>query len=162
MLKTTTAALGMIVGFAVLPTIAAADAHTDLSSDGVNGLVVTVTGLKRTTVGLELRAMLENTSDEEIDSNGLLTGREIGTLDDRFNSTAVYGLSLVDAEAQLRASPLFTAEGACLCTADLDDIAPGGTAPIYAIFPDAETDSMVFNLLIPAANPINDIPLDDG
>jgi hypothetical protein len=128
-------------------------ATTDGEQSGVR---LEVTELKRTSGGtVMLKFTMINEADEEIGFGSHRFG--VGNINSDYQS--VGAVHLIDAGNKKKYLVIRDSGGECLCSRDVEDIAPGSRAPLWARFPAPPEDVDKISVVVPHFIPLDDVPI---
>jgi len=135
-------------------TVAAAAPDGIASSDGdKTGTKVVVTSLARGSDSVTLKMSLVNNSDTP-----LPTG-------DRFNAApyrgwrTMSGVHLIDTVSKKKYFPLSDTDNNCICSQDVDDVAPNSQTEIWVKFPAPPPSVTKIGIEVPHFIPLDGVPI---
>ncbi|MFY9531457.1 MAG: hypothetical protein WAR24_21340, partial [Candidatus Acidiferrales bacterium] len=113
------------------------------------GLTLTIQELKRSSNALTLKFVLQS-------KNGMAFGYEFGEGDKEFGNIA--GIHLIDAANKKKYFVVRDADGACVCSSNIANIAAGSQSVLWAKFPAPPDDVQKITVEVPHFPPFEDVP----
>jgi hypothetical protein len=114
------------------------------------GLTLTVQELKRSSNALTLKFVLQS-------KGGMAFGYDFGEGTQEFGNVA--GIHLIDAANKKKYFVVRDADGSCVCSQHIANIAAGSQAVLWAKFPAPPDDVQKITVEIPHFPPIEDVPI---
>jgi hypothetical protein len=116
------------------------------------GATVTVTALQRGPNTLTLKFVIANGANDNFGFGG-----KFGEANSDYNSIA--GVHLLDGTAKKKYFVQRDADGACLCSRNIEGIPPHGQSTLWAKFPAPPDDVQKITVEIPHFIPMEDVPI---
>jgi hypothetical protein len=114
------------------------------------GLTLTIQELKRSSNALTLKFVLQS-------KNGMAFGYEFGEGDKEFGNIA--GIHLIDAANKKKYFVVRDADGTCVCSHNIANIAAGSQSVLWAKFPAPPDDVQKITVEVPHFPPFEDVPI---
>jgi hypothetical protein len=114
------------------------------------GLTLTVQELKRSSNALTLKFVLQS-------KGGMAFGYDFGEGGKEFGS--IGGIHLIDAANKKKYFVVRDADGSCVCSRDIANIAAGSQSVLWAKFPAPPDDVQKITVEVPHFPPIEDVPI---
>jgi hypothetical protein len=128
-----------------------------ITADGdTPGVTATLKELKRGSGGtLSLKLVITNAS-----AKALGAGYNYGDPDHHIGDFSSFGgVQLIDPVGKKKYFVARDAEGHCVCSRDVKDIAPGASVNVWAKFPAPPDDVQKISVVIPHFSPMDDAPI---
>ena len=114
------------------------------------GITVTIQELKRTTNALTLKFVLANKSNQSFATYYYMHETQAHSVD---------GVHLIDPAGKKKYFVVRDSDGACVCSREIQAIAPGAQSVLWAKFPAPPDDVQKITVEIPHFPPFEDVPV---
>jgi hypothetical protein len=114
------------------------------------GVTVTIQELKRSANALTLRFVMANTSNQSFATYYALFEKQAHSVD---------GIHLIDPVGKKKYFVVRDSDGACVCSREVQAIAPGSQSVLWAKFPAPPDDVQKITVEIPHFPPFEDVPV---
>jgi hypothetical protein len=114
------------------------------------GITVAVQELKRSSNTLTLKFTVANQSNRAFPAYYQFHEKEAHSVD---------GIHLIDPVGKKKYFVVRDSDGACLCSREIQEVAPGGQSVLWAKFPSPPDDVQKMTVEIPHFPPLEDVPV---
>jgi hypothetical protein len=155
-IPTATAAPPPAAAATAAPAPAAAAAGVTTADGDTPGVTLVVKELKRGSGGtVTLKFTIANGSAKELGF-----GYNYGDPEHQIaDFSSVGGVSLIDPAGKKKYFVARDADGKCICSQSMKDLAPGASANVWAKFPAPPDDVQTVSIVVPHFSPMDDVPL---